>query len=148
MRYLAILAVLGLAACVEEPIDGRTAYLENCASCHGVDGKGDGPAARGLTVAPPDLTTISARNGGVFPTDQVMSTIDGLDRGMHFSAAMPEFGAGDMGETVIVEEDGLGTPVPMQLLLLAEYLESIQQKRSPDNGVIGGTFAALLAWIG
>ena len=127
MRYLAILAVLGLAACVEEPIDGRTAYLENCASCHGVDGKGDGPAARGLAVAPPDLTTIAARNGGVFPTDQVMSTIDGLDRGTHFSAAMPEFGAGDMGETVIVEEDGLGTPVPMQLLLLAEYVESIQQ---------------------
>jgi mono/diheme cytochrome c family protein len=127
MRYLALLAILGLAACVEEPIDGRTAYLENCASCHGVDGKGDGPAARGLAVAPPDLTTIAARNGGVFPTDQVMSTIDGLDRGTHFSAAMPEFGAGDMGETVIVEEDGLGTPVPMQLLLLAEYVESIQQ---------------------
>lgn len=128
MRYhFVILAVLGLAACVEEPIDGRTAYLENCASCHGLDGKGDGPMARGLTTAPPDLTMIASRNGGVFPTDQVMSTIDGLDRGEHFSAAMPEFGAGDMGATVIVEEDGLGTPVPMQLLALAEYLESIQQ---------------------
>jgi mono/diheme cytochrome c family protein len=128
MRYhFVILAVLGLSACVEEPIDGRTAYLENCASCHGLDGKGDGPMARGLTTAPPDLTMIASRNGGVFPTDQVMSTIDGLDRGEHFSAAMPEFGAGDMGATVIVEEDGLGTPVPMQLLALAEYLESIQQ---------------------
>ncbi len=128
MRFhFVILAVLGLAACVEEPIDGRTAYLENCASCHGLDAKGDGPMARGLTTAPPDLTMIASRNGGVFPTDQVMSTIDGLDRGEHFSAAMPEFGAGDMGATVIVEEDGLGTPVPMQLLALAEYLESIQQ---------------------
>lgn len=128
MRFhFVILAVLGLAACVDEPIDGRTAYLENCASCHGLDAKGDGPMARGLTTAPPDLTMIASRNGGVFPTDQVMSTIDGLDRGAHFSAAMPEFGAGDMGATVIVEEDGLGTPVPMQLLALAEYLESIQQ---------------------
>lgn len=128
MRYLAILAVLGLAACVEEvPMDGRTAYLENCASCHGADGKGAGPMARDLAVKPPDLTTIAARNDGVFPTDQVMSTIDGLDRGEHFSAAMPEFGAGDMGETVIVEENGLGTPVPMQLLVLTEYLQSIQQ---------------------
>lgn len=125
--HFVILAVLGLAACVDEPIDGRTAYLENCASCHGLDAKGDGPMARGLTTAPPDLTMIASRNGGVFPTDQVMSTIDGLDRGEHFSAAMPEFGAGDMGATVIVEEDGLGTPVPMQLLALAEYLESIQQ---------------------
>ncbi len=127
MRYIIILATLGLAACVEEPIDGRTAFMENCASCHGSDGSGNGPAARGLAVAPPDLTTISARNGGIFPTDQVMSTIDGLDRGEHFSAAMPEFGAGDLGETVIVENQGLGTPVPMQLLLLTQYLESIQQ---------------------
>ncbi len=127
MRYMIILAVLGLAACVEEPIDGRTAYEENCASCHGPNGKGDGPASRGLAVAPPDLTTITARYGGVFPTDQVMSTIDGLDRGQHFSAAMPEFGAGDLGETVIVENEGLGTPVPMKLLVLTEYLQSIQQ---------------------
>lgn len=127
MRYLLILAAFGLAACVEEPIDGRTAFLENCASCHGADAMGGGPAARGLAVSPPDLTLISARNGGVFPTNQVMSTIDGLDRGAHFSAAMPEFGAGDLGETVIVENDGLGTPVPMQLLLLTQYLESLQQ---------------------
>jgi mono/diheme cytochrome c family protein len=127
MRYLIIFAALGLAACVEEPVDGRTAYMENCASCHGADATGGGAAARNLATAPPDLTTIAARNGGTFPTDQVISTIDGLDRGTHFSAAMPEFGAGDLGETVIVENDGLGTPVPMKLLVLTEYLESIQQ---------------------
>jgi hypothetical protein len=80
-----------------------------------------------LTTLPPDLTMIAARNGGVFPRDQVMSTIDGLDRDSHFSAAMPEFGAGDMGETVIVETDGLGIPVPTQLLALTDYLESLQK---------------------
>ncbi len=127
MRYFIILAALGLAACVEEPVDGRTAFMADCASCHGANGKGGGPAARALAVAPPDLTQIAARNGGIFPRNQVMSTIDGLDRGAHFSTAMPEFGAGDMGDTVIVEEDGLGTPVPMRLLVLAEYLESIQE---------------------
>ncbi len=127
MRYIIFLAALSVAGCVKEPVDGPTAYLDNCASCHGATGKGDGPAARGLAVAPPDLTMIAARNGGVFPTDQVMSTIDGLDRGTHFSAAMPEFGAGDLGETVIVENEGLGTPVPMKLLVLTEYLESLQQ---------------------
>ena len=127
MRYLIILAALGLTACVEEPMDGRTAFMENCASCHGADATGGGVAARGLTVAPPDLTAIAARNGGTFPRDQVMSTIDGLDRGTHFSAAMPEFGAGDLGETIIVENEGLGTPIPMKLLILTDYLESIQQ---------------------
>ena len=70
---------------------------------------------------------IAARNGGMFPRDRVMSTIDGLDRGAHFSTAMPEFGAGDLGDTVIVEDGGLGTPVPMQLLALTDYLESLQQ---------------------
>ncbi|MEO1638182.1 MAG: c-type cytochrome [Pseudomonadota bacterium] len=127
MSRLPILAILSLAACVEGPVDGRSAYLESCASCHGADAMGDGPAARALGVVAPDLTMISARNGGTFPRDQVMSIIDGLNRAPHFSAAMPEFGAGDLGETVIVEEDGLGTPVPMTLLLLTEYLESIQQ---------------------
>jgi len=127
MRYLIFLAALNLAACVEEPVDGRTAFKNNCASCHGSDGTGNGPVARGLAVAPPDLTLLAARNGGVFPMTRVMSTIDGLDRGAHFSAAMPEFGAGNLGETVIVENEGLGTPVPMTLLALAEYLESIQQ---------------------
>lgn len=127
MKYLIILGALGLAACVEDPMDGRSAYQENCASCHGADAMGNGPAARGLSVAPPDLTGLAARNGGTFPRDAVMSIIDGLDRGTHFSNAMPEFGAGDLGDTVVVEQDGLGTPVPMTLLLLTDYLESIQQ---------------------
>lgn len=127
MRYLIILGALGLAACVEEPVDGRTAYLADCAGCHGADGRGDGADARDLAVVSPDLTQIAARNGGVFPRTRVMSTIDGLNRGAHFSAAMPEFGAGDMGDTIIVEEDGLGTPVPERLLALTDYLQSIQR---------------------
>lgn len=127
MRYFIILVAMGLAACVEEPVDGRTVYLEDCAGCHGADARGGGIDARALSVAPPDLTLIATRNGGIFPRDQVMSTIDGLNRGAHFSPAMPEFGAGDMGETIIVEEDGLGMPVPAQLLALTDYLESLQQ---------------------
>ncbi|MBE0414380.1 cytochrome c [Yoonia sp.] len=127
MRYLIILGALGLAACVEEPMDGRTAYLVDCAGCHGPDGRGDGPDARDLAVVSPDLTRISARNGGTFPRNRVMSTIDGLNRAAHFSAAMPEFGAGDMGDTIIIEENGLGTPVPERLLVLTDYLESIQR---------------------
>ena len=35
---------------------GARLYAENCALCHGVDGKGDGPAAASLTVRPADLT--------------------------------------------------------------------------------------------
>jgi high-affinity iron transporter len=34
---------------------GRTLYDRNCASCHGLTGLGDGPAARGMTPAPPAI---------------------------------------------------------------------------------------------
>lgn len=126
---LAIPSALILAACIEEPpVDGRTAYMEDCAACHGTDGMGTGELAENLIQAPPDLTRLAAMNGGVFPRDYVMTTIDGYARGAHFSAAMPEFGAGDLGPTVIVEDgEGNGIPVPQRLLVLTEYLESIQR---------------------
>lgn len=127
MRYLNLFTLTVLAACVEEPQDGRSAYMENCASCHAADATGNGPDARALGVIAPDLTGLATRNGGTFPRDQVMSIIDGLSRDPHFSAAMPEFGAGDLGDTVVVEQDGLGTPVPLTLLLLTDYLEDIQK---------------------
>lgn len=43
------------------PIDvdesrGRNLYAENCASCHGPDGRGDGPGAASLLPAPSDLS--------------------------------------------------------------------------------------------
>jgi copper transport protein len=34
---------------------GRQVYQQNCQSCHGVDGRGDGPAAAGLDPPPADL---------------------------------------------------------------------------------------------
>ncbi|MGH7544694.1 MAG: FTR1 family protein, partial [Gemmatimonadota bacterium] len=38
------------------PLRGRQVYGEQCASCHGPAGRGDGPLARELDPAPPDLT--------------------------------------------------------------------------------------------
>ena len=35
---------------------GATLFPSRCASCHGADGRGDGPAAAGLPVPPADLT--------------------------------------------------------------------------------------------
>ena len=125
---LAVLASIALAACVDEaPPDGHTLYTENCASCHGASGHGDGPIAEGLDATMPDLTMLSARHRGVFPRDYVMSTIDGYSRGQHGAQTMPEFGEGDLGPTIIIEGgDGNGIPVPANLLALANYLASIQ----------------------
>jgi putative copper export protein/mono/diheme cytochrome c family protein len=37
-------------------VHGARLYAENCAVCHGADGRGNGPAAAGLSVRPADLT--------------------------------------------------------------------------------------------
>lgn len=37
---------------------GAELYQEMCASCHGAEGEGSGPAARSLTVYPPPLNTL------------------------------------------------------------------------------------------
>jgi len=107
--------------------NGKAKFAQDCAGCHGTDAMGAGPVAQSMGVLAPDLTQLAARNGGVFPRDAVMATIDGLDRPPHFANAMPEFGAGDLGDAVIVETpDGLGTPTPVGLIALADFLESIQ----------------------
>jgi len=35
---------------------GRQVFADNCVSCHGAEGRGDGPQGRGLPVPPADLT--------------------------------------------------------------------------------------------
>ncbi len=37
-------------------VEGAALFPEHCAMCHGPDGRGDGPAAKGLPVPPADLT--------------------------------------------------------------------------------------------
>ncbi|CTQ34781.1 c-type cytochrome [Jannaschia rubra] len=126
--FLLVPAALLLAACNDQgrlpdeasiaPARGAALFAEGCASCHGADGTG----GQG-----PDLTGITAAAGGTFPRDRVMAQIDGLGRHGDPDAVMPEFGAAGMGNTVIVEENGIGTPVPADLLALANYLETLQR---------------------
>src|ERR1019366_5197373 len=54
---------------------GQAMFSEYCAVCHGRDGKGSGPAVPALKVPPSDLTTLSKRNGGIFPSAHVSNVI-------------------------------------------------------------------------
>ncbi|OYX41147.1 MAG: hypothetical protein B7Z02_16745 [Rhodobacterales bacterium 32-67-9] len=125
---LAAAAVL-VACAPERQVSGRALYSDYCASCHGVGGTGDGPAAAGLGKAPADLTTIAARNGGSFPMVKVMSTIDGYTRRGDRASVMPELGiALQEGPLVMVDTgDGVVTPTPVNLVALAEYLKGLQR---------------------
>ena len=35
--------------------DGKQLYRENCTTCHGIEGRSDGPASQGLGLMPADL---------------------------------------------------------------------------------------------
>src|SRR5689334_7895799 len=58
-------------------VDGAELFREHCAVCHGVDAKGNGPAAPALKKHPSDLTQISRRYGGKFPELAVQGKIRG-----------------------------------------------------------------------
>ncbi|MBM2576461.1 cytochrome c [Jannaschia sp. Os4] len=119
--YAAPAALLGtLAACVagsEQSASqaGARLFADNCAGCHGTDARGRGDA--------PDLTRLAAGAGGTFPTVDVLNQIHGG------GGRMPAFDGLDAGDTVVVEiEEGVGTPVPADLLALWTYLEAVQRR--------------------
>lgn len=123
------LLVLAATACQPLPDQSPSAaedFTQNCATCHGASGTGNGPAAAGLARKPADLTGIAARNGGSFPMARVMSTINGYFRPE--SGVMPQFGDVLDSPTVLVDTgDGIASPAPERLVALAEYLRSLQR---------------------
>jgi mono/diheme cytochrome c family protein len=58
-------------------LEGKATYERSCASCHGIDARGDGPVASSLKVRPADLTQLARRNGGVFPRTEVIAIVTG-----------------------------------------------------------------------
>lgn len=125
---LGSLVVSGMVACQPAGPErsARQDFAEWCVTCHGESGRGEGPAATGLTRKPADLTHIAARNGGTFPMARVMSTINGYFR--PDDAVMPHFGDALAGDMVLFDTgDGIATPAPARLVALAEYLRGLQE---------------------
>jgi len=106
---------------------GKPAFELYCATCHGRDAKGGGPASGLLTIKPADLTMISKKNDGTFPFWRVYSTIDGReDVKGHGSREMPIWGAefrAQAGSSPAAQSQVRG-----RILELVYYLESIQAK--------------------
>ena len=73
---------------------GKEAFLKYCASCHGEDGKGTGPAAIALKPPPSDLTTLSRRHEGKYPAGYVSALVKfGRSLAAHGSLNMPVWGS-------------------------------------------------------
>ena len=129
------LAVLSVAAWAQQgTVDlGRLEYESNCAACHGITGKGDGRLKQFLTKAPTDLTTLSQRNGGAFPTQLVWEMIDGrssTDIGPHGSREMPVWGA-DYRAQALSQPSTATQPewyVRGRIVALLDYMARMQGK--------------------
>ena len=141
-RYAVLLSLLLLgfgAAAQDSPDPGRTdksqlppsyvpsgkvMFKQYCASCHGADAKGRGPATPTLNTRVPDLTTLTKRHDGKFPYDYVESVLRfGLGFAAHGSAEMPVW-----GPIFQYLENYNEAAVRQRIRNLCEYLESLQQK--------------------
>lgn len=100
---------------------GSAMFLSYCASCHGANGKGGGPAAAALRGSVPDLTLLAKSHGGVFPSQQVMMTLGRIpSAGAHGNADMPVWG------DVFRQSRDAESIVQMRLYNLTQFVESLQ----------------------
>lgn len=134
-RLVAVALTLSAAAAMAQPAQqrvdiGKREYDNNCAVCHGRDGKGGGSYAELLKRSPPDLTALSKRNGGVFPMARVYEVIEGAGPG-HGGRDMPIWG---QDYSVKAAEYFIDVPydreayIRSRILALAEYLNRLQDK--------------------
>ena len=105
---------------------GKQTYMQYCASCHGIDARGEGPAAFVLKTPPPDLTTLAKRHDGKFPYEYVSDVLRFGTRILsHGSSDMPIWGP------IFGSLDNYNEPAVRQRIKdLSDYLASLQQKES------------------
>ena len=105
---------------------GKQTYMDYCASCHGTDGRGHGPAASALKTPPPDLRTLAIRHDGKFPESYVATIVrSGDPKAGHGSAEMPVW-----GPVFSMQANGDEAGVRRRIQSLCDYLGSIQDKKS------------------
>ena len=121
------LTTRGLAQEKEVIAGGELEYQNNCAICHGVNGKGYGIMARFLSISPADLTQLAKKTDGKFPFWQVYRVIDGREevRG-HGTREMPIWGARFQAEAG-GSGPGSRSQAAGRILGLVFYLQHIQE---------------------
>ena len=118
--------VLPLAGCIaaDSVPTGAALYRRHCASCHGVSGRGDGPAAGSLTVRPTDLTQLRTS------VQDLMQVIDGRTAVQaHGSSEMPVWG--EVFEQIHLDGDHAKRIALLQVQALADYTARLAGNRPP-----------------
>jgi mono/diheme cytochrome c family protein len=106
------------------PADGKQMFANYCASCHGLEGKGNGPVAPTLKIPPVDLTALSKNNHGLFPEAHVISILQ-------YGTAIPSHGTAEMpiwGPLLGKMEKPNPQVQKLRISNLVRYLETLQAK--------------------
>ncbi|MDW4499547.1 cytochrome c [Sulfitobacter sp. D35] len=119
---------LGGAVQAQDAARGADLFERHCATCHGAEARGSGPMASALLLQPPDLTTLQARNAGVFPMIRVVMRIDGRDPLVSHGSPMPVYGEFFEGEDVALKaETGQPIMTSRPVADLVAYLAGLQE---------------------
>lgn len=123
-RALLLLVSLLAAACTREPVapaHAGAAYRQYCASCHGDDGRGDGPVAAALAPPPPDLAASTLNLA------ELMKVIDGRRTvRAHGTAAMPVWGK--VFEQQLEGDERQARQALREVQALAEHVQALQAR--------------------
>jgi mono/diheme cytochrome c family protein len=118
-----VMATASSSQQVRRLLDGEGLFQGYCASCHGRNGKGKGPAAHALKTPPADLTLLARHNGGTFPRERVTRYIASGE------PATPAHGSKDMpvwGPIFVGLAPGSFDLINPRIVEVVRYLESLQ----------------------
>lgn len=126
MGYAADQSLVKVTIPVEKtsPTSGRQMFTSYCAPCHGVDGRGHGPAATALKTAPTDLTGLSRKNHGIFPDNHIVGVLE-------FGAALPSHGSPQMpvwGPILAKMNRTNASDKQLRISNLSGYIQSLQER--------------------
>jgi len=102
---------------------GRELFATYCASCHGITGRGNGPAAEELRRRPADLTQLARHTGGVFNSVMIHTVVDGRTVKAHGTIEMPVWGDAFKWREGLPED-----AIKARIEALVLYLQSIQER--------------------
>jgi mono/diheme cytochrome c family protein len=103
---------------------GEEMFVNYCASCHGKDAKGNGPAASALNRTPADLTGLARKNSGKYPEMRVTAVLRGESKVVaHGTQEMPVW-----GPVFWHMSQGHPEEVQQRIANLNNYIKSLQAK--------------------